>query len=78
LLFCIYRNVIINTKPDVYSILNSGADNNNLQPPLYINQGQLDILSNGIETLILSLRDSGGIGGLGGGDGGNSSGFPSL
>jgi hypothetical protein len=70
-------NVIINTKPDVYSILNSGADNNNLQPPLYINRGQLDILSNGIEPLILSLRDSGGAGGLGG-LGGDSSGFPSL
>jgi hypothetical protein len=50
--------------------------NDALLGPLYLNINDIKMLSNGIEPLILSLRDSGSAGGFGGDSSG--SGFPSL
>jgi hypothetical protein len=52
------NNLTANTVTDVI------GDNNALRAPLYLNVNDINILSNGIETLVLSLRDSSG--GLGG------------
>lgn len=72
-------NRIIDSNLNADNVTDITDNKDALLGPLYLNINDIKMLSNGIEPLILSLRDSGGAGGLGGfgGDSGGS-GFPSL